>query len=42
MPEIAAAREAIGLSGQTTAELAQSYREYLQRIMHDAEQRQVK
>jgi hypothetical protein len=40
--ELGAAREAIGLSGQTTAELAQSYREYLQRIMRDAEQRAVK
>jgi hypothetical protein len=40
--EIAAARGAISLSGRTTAELAQSYREYLQRLIHDAEQRQVK
>jgi hypothetical protein len=37
--ELGAAREAISLSGRTTAELAQSYREYLQRLMHDAEQR---
>jgi hypothetical protein len=34
--EIAAAREAIGLSGRTNAELAQIYREYLDKLMHSA------
>jgi hypothetical protein len=34
--EIAAAREAIGLSGRTNAELAQIYREYLDKLMRSA------
>jgi hypothetical protein len=40
--EIAAAREADSLSGRTTAELAQSYREYLSKLMHIADQNQAK
>jgi hypothetical protein len=35
--EIAAARQAINLSGRTNLELSQSYQEYLKKLMHMAE-----
>jgi hypothetical protein len=36
--EIAAARQAINLSGRTNLELSQSYQEYLSKLMHGADQ----
>jgi hypothetical protein len=40
--EIAADREILSQSGQTRAQLAQNYRDYLERLMHMSEQQQLR